>query len=114
MIGRGAHVRQPERNIHRFVKFKRLQRRERLIVIERDNDIEFAAQLPRKNRVRGNATGKPGKTHAKFFQNRLDNFDFLAPENSLLSRVRIQSANADGSGAFSEFFGKKKCLLHRA
>src|SRR5882724_7309551 len=90
VVGARAHKRQPEGDVHGFIEIDRLQRGEALVVIERDDDVEFAAQRSREQRVARLAARKAGKLGADFFQGGIDKVDLLVTEEPALPRVRVE------------------------
>ena len=88
-------MQQAKRDVYRLVEIDHLERREPLVVVKRNHDIEFAAQLAPEQRVTGFATREPGMRAAQFTEDRIDNVALLKAEQTGLARMRIEPAYAD-------------------
>lgn len=94
MVGAGADPGQAEGDVDRLIKINRLERREALVVVERDDDIEFPAQRAPENGVARFAAREAGKFLAQFIEPRVEAVTFVGAEEALFARVGIKSTHA--------------------
>ena len=73
------HMGEAERHVDRILKVDGFQRREALVVVEGDRDVELALQLAREEGVRGLAAGHPGELRAQQVEDRVDQVALLRP-----------------------------------
>lgn len=78
-----------ERDIHRLIEIDDFQGGETLVVIQRHDHIEFAAQRPRKERVAGLTSRKERKFSAQTLQGRIEKIAFFASKHAAFAGVGI-------------------------
>ena len=95
MIDRRANNRQAERHVDRAPERDELHRNQSLIVITRDDHVEFAFERAHEQRVGGNRPGDVDASGAAAGDGGSDRRLFFAAEQSVFAGVRIQSGDGD-------------------
>ncbi len=102
VVGRGAHERQPERDVDALIEAERLQRDQRLVVIHGDDGVIAAPRRGVKQRV-----GRVRPRHRQTFgtqvgDGRRDRLDLLAAHGAFLAGVRVEPSDGDARGGNAE------------
>ena len=95
MIDRGADDWDAQRNVHRLLEVDGFHGNVALVVVLRDDQIELSAQGANKDGVGRQRAAAVDAQRARLLDGRSDHVQFLAPEEPVLSGVRIQGADAD-------------------
>ena len=100
VIDRRARKRQAERHVDAVAEARRLEHRQSLVVIHRDDRVVAARVLGDEHRVGGQRAGDASnRCRARVGDRRRDDVDLLAPEMAALAGVRIEAAHGDARRA---------------
>jgi hypothetical protein len=94
VIGRRAHDRQPERDVHRLVEVDQLDRDQALIVVHRDHRVVAAVDRVAERRVGDERAEQRGR-RARLLERGRDDVGVLVAEQAVLAGVRVQADDAD-------------------
>lgn len=109
VVGRGADVAQAQRDIDGGIEFDGFERRQGLVVVEREQGIEFLVEMAIKKGVGGKAGRKAGEAFPKPVEHRVEAVALFGAENALFAGMGIESANPDAGRMLGgvEFLSEK-------
>ena len=93
VIGRGAHERQPERDIDRVVEGQRLDRDQRLVVIHRERHVVARARGGVKQRIGRQRAARIDAVGAQALDRGRDDGDILLAERAVLAGMRVETGH---------------------